>query len=226
MKIFLSVMISCLATTAMAQNISMITVGRDVNTFVIGLDNNVSVYLSKDGNISKWGYDKYVAAGLENYRDALDTYAGRTEYYAAIDDSSFRGKLKYIGKDLLSWYASYDNEALRGKLKSIGNISFDYYQAYDNKAFRGNIKMIGRQEVTWYASYDNDALKGKLKSVGPTAFTWYTSLDDVAFRGKIKSIGNASFTWYSSFDRPEYRGSLKSGIGSQYINGIKYILRN
>ena len=226
-EIFLALLITNAFVPATAQTISRINLAADGNiSLIIGLDEDVFLYLTKDGNLSKWGFDKYAASGVENYRDAVVNYEGRTEYYTDNDDAALRGKVKYIGKTMVTWYASYDNDAQRGKIKSIGNINFDYYQGYENEAFRGNIKNIGQKGVTWYSSFDNKAIKGKLKSLGTTNFTWYTSLDDVATSGKIKNIGAASFTWYSSFDRSEYRGSMKSGAPAQYVNGIKYIIRN
>ena len=218
--------ICCFIATVGAQNISRITIAGGNIAFVIGLDENVSLYLNKDGTISKWGFDKYAAAGVENYRDAVDPYQGRTEYYTAMDDTAYRGKIKYIGKYKFTWYASYDIASMRGKVKSIGSIVFDYYQAYENEAFRGNIKTFGQKELAWYSSFDNNALKGKIKSFGPTSFTWYTSVGDDILRGKIKTIGNASFTWYSSFDLREYRGAMKTGLATQYVDGIKYVIRN
>lgn len=209
-----------------AQNISRINLAGGDVTFVLGLDDHVSFYLTKDGTVSKWGYDKYAAAGADNYMEAVENYQGRVEYYNDQDDIAYRGKVKYIGRYKVTWYASYEMEAMRGKLKSIGNIIFDYYQAYENEAFRGNIKSFGQKAVSWYSSFDNATLKGKIKSFGPSAITWYSSLDDIFLRGKVKSIGNTSYTWYSSFDLPQYRGSLKTGNPVQFVDGVKYIVRN
>lgn len=208
-----------------SQSISKITIGGngEIDIISFGLDERVEVYLTRDGNISKWGFDKYIGF-QENYSGVLDPYVGRVEYYTRNDDESLQGKVKYIGKTLLTYYASYENEMLKGKLKSIGNISLDYYLSYADDAFKGYIKNIGQHAVTWYASYENKDLRGKLKAVGPTTFTYYGSFEDKAFRGKIKSIDRFGFTYYSSLE--QYSGSVKTGAQIVNANGIKYFVRN
>jgi hypothetical protein len=222
--IFTLAAIFCLSTV-FSQTISKITLtgNGQVDVFAFGLDENVQVYISKTGTISKWGFDRYIGY-QENYNGDLQPYVGRTELYTQNEDEALRGKIKYIGRTLITYFASYENEELRGKVKSIGSINLDYYQSFEDVAYRGNIKMLGNQPVTWYASYENADIKGKLKNIGPTSFTYYGSFEDKAFRGKIKSIDRYSFIYYSSFE--QYSGSLKNGASIINANGIKYYLRN
>jgi hypothetical protein len=79
-------------------------------------------------------------------------------------------------------------------------------------------------EITWYSSYDNEALRGKLKSVGNTQLNYYSSFDDKAFRGKLKSIDGYQYTYYSSYER--YSGSVKTGASTQFVNSIRFYMRN
>ncbi len=206
------------------QRISKITITGSglVGDIVIGLDENVQLYLTKEGQISKWGFDRYTGI-QENYNDYLDPYVGRVEHYSQNDDEALRGKVKYIGQTLISYYPSYEIESLRGKLKSIGSLNMDYYQSYDDKAMAGNFKSIGQQTIAWYPSYENEALRGKLKAVGPTTLVYYGSFEDKAFRGKIKSISNFTFIYYSSFE--QYSGGMKSGSTIVNANAVKYYVR-
>jgi hypothetical protein len=206
------------------QRISKITITGtgSVSDIVIGLDENVQVYISKEGQITKWGFDRFIGY-QENYNDYLEPYVGRVEYYSENDDVALRGKVKYIGKTMISYYPSYELESLRGKLKSIGSLNMAYYQAYDDKAMAGNLKTIGQQNIEWYASYENEGLRGKLKSLGGTAIAFYGSFEDKAFRGKIKSIGSNYYTYYSSSE--QYSGSIKSGATNVTVNGIKFYVR-
>lgn len=208
-----------------SQNISKITIAGNgqIDIISFGLDENVQVYLTKTGSISKWGFDKYIGY-QENYNAVLEPYVGKTEYYTQNDDEAVRGKVKYIGRTLLTYYASYENESLKGKLKSIGSINLDYYLSFDDKAFAGNLRSMGSNQVTWYASYENEALRGKLKTVGPTAITYYGPFEDKAFRGKTKSIGTYTLTYYSSLE--QYSGAIKTGSPVINANGIKYYVRN
>ena len=224
-KIIFTIAAALILQIGFGQNISQITlIGTgQVDVFVFGLDQNIQVYLTKEGNISKWGFDRYIGY-QENYNGDLDPFVGRTEYYSQNDDEAFRGKVKYIGRTLLTYYASYENDALKGKLKAIGSINLDYYLPYEDAAYRGDIKTLGRQSVTWYASYENANIRGKLKTVGPTTLSYYGSFEDKAFRGKIKSIDRFTITYYSSFE--QYSGGMKSGSSILNANGIKYYLRS
>jgi hypothetical protein len=224
-KIIFTIAAAFIVHIGFSQNISRITITGtgQVDVIALGLDEQVQIYVTKDGNISKWGYDKYIGY-QENYNGVLDPYVGRIEYYTQNDDESLRGKVKYIGKTLLTYYASYEQEGLKGKLKSVGSINIDYYLPYEDAAYSGNIKTLGQQAVTWYASYENADLRGKLKGIGSTAVTYYGSFEDKAFRGKLKSIDRYTFTYYSSFE--QYSGSMKSGPSILNANGIKYYIRN
>lgn len=224
-KLFLTVVIVILVIWGFSQSISKITITGTGNVEIIsfGLDENVQVYITKDGNISKWGYDKYIGY-QENYNGVLEPYAGRVEFYTQNDDEILRGKVKYIGKTLLTYYASYENELLKGKLKSIGTFNLDYYLSFDNKTTKGYLKTIGQYAITWYTSNENEAFRGKLKTVGPTSLTYYGSFEDKAYRGKIKSIDNATITYYSSME--QYSGSIKKGAQVLIANGIKYFVKN
>ena len=222
---FLIVTTVLFCATVFAQRISKITIPGigTSNEIVIGLDENVQVYISKEGQISKWGFDRFIG-NKENYNDYLEPYVGRVEYYNQNDDETLRGKVKYIGKTLFSYYPSYEIESLKGKLKSIGSLNMDYYQSFEDKSLAGNLKTLGQQSITWYPSYENEAFRGKLKTVGSTTLTYYGSFEDKAFRGKIKSIGSSNFAYYSSFE--QYSGSMKNGMSVLNVNGVKFYLRS
>lgn len=225
MKKILSVTVALVFCMAVfGQRISKITItgSGSVSDIVIGLDENVMVYISKEGQITRWGFDRFIGT-QENYNDYLEPYVGRVEYYTQNDDEALRGKVKYIGKVMLTYYPSYELESLRGKLKSIGSLNMVYYQAYEDKAMAGNLKTIGQQNIEWYASYENEGLRGKLKNFGGTAITYYGSFEDKAFRGKLKSIGSNTFTYYSSSE--QYSGSIKSGASTVTVNGVKFNIR-
>ncbi|MGB4845950.1 MAG: hypothetical protein WBP16_15900 [Ferruginibacter sp.] len=224
-RIVLSVAAVFIFSTSFGQNLSKITItgNGQVDVFSFGLPENVQIYVTKNGNITKWGFDKYIGY-QENYNAELEPYVGRIDYYTQNDDEALRGKVKYIGGTLLTYYASYENDALKGKLKSIGQVNLDYYLAYEDAAYRGNLKKIGGNSINWYASYENADLRGKLKNVGSTALTYYGSFEDKAFRGKIKSIDRFTITYYSSFE--QYSGSMKTGSTVMNAAGIKYYVRN
>ena len=223
-KIFLVTIALFFFSAIFSQRISKITITGSglVSDIVVGLDENVQVYLSKEGQISKWGFDRFIGY-QENFNDYLEPYVGRVEYYSENDDAALRGKVKYIGKTLLGYYPSYEMESLRGKLKSIGSLNMGYYLAFDDKAMAGNLKNIGQQTISWYASYENEGLRGKLKGVGPTSLTFYGAFEDKAFRGKIKSIGSNNFTYFSSAE--QFSGSMKTGTSIVNANGVKFFVR-
>lgn len=224
-KVLLLLIASVICTISFSQRISKITLtgNGSMGDIVIGLDENVQVYISKEGQIVKWGFDRFIG-NQENYNDYLEPYVGRVEYYSQHDDEALRGKVKYIGRTLVSYYPSYEIESLRGKLKSIGSVNMDYYQLFEDKAYAGSLKILGQQTVSWYPSYENEALRGKLKALGATSLTYYGSFEDKAFRGKIKSIGAYSFAYYSSFE--QYSGTMKNGMAIANVNGIKFYLRS
>jgi hypothetical protein len=207
-----------------SQTLSQVTINGSgaVDVFVISLDENVQIYLTKDGAINKWGYDRFIGV-QENYGGQLDPYVGRIEYYTQNDDAALRGKIKYIGKNLLTYYASFENEMLKGKIKAIGTTNFDYFLNYEDAAYKGNIKQVGQQNITWYSSFDNEGYRGKLKSIGITSLSYFGSFEDKSYKGKVKNIGGNAFTYYSSFEK--YSGGLKSGNTFSTINGVKYFVR-
>lgn len=222
-KIILTAVALVFCMTVISQRISKINLTAAGIDIVVGLDENIQVYLTKDGQISKWGFDRFIGY-QENYNDYLEPYVGRVEYYTENDDAAIRGKVKYIGRTLLSYYPSYEIESLRGKLKSIGSLNMDYYLAFDDKAMAGSLKNIGQQAIQWYASYENEGLRGKLKGVGPTAIAYYGAFEDKAFRGKIKTIGSNNFTYYSSAE--QFSGAMKSGATFVIANAVKFYVRN
>ncbi|MBS1754053.1 MAG: hypothetical protein R2765_12180 [Ferruginibacter sp.] len=224
-RVLLATVLFFLLADGFSQSLSKITIaGRgQVEVFAFALPENVQLYLTKDGNILKWGFDKYIGY-QENYNNDLEPYVGRVEYYTQNDDVALRGKVKYIGNILITYYASYENDALKGKLKAIGPTSIDYYLNYDDEACRGYIKKIGSLAINWYASYENADIKGKLKNVGATLLSYYGSFEDKAYRGKIKSIGQYNITYYSSFEL--YSGSMKTGNTVMNVGGVKYYIKN
>lgn len=223
-RIILSIVAALMMQVGFSQVVSKITIAGNgqVDFFAFGLDQNVQIYVGKDGNINKWGFDRFIGY-QENYNGDLEPYVGRIEYYTQNDDEALRGKVKYIGRTLLTYYASYEDAALKGRLKAVGNIKLDYYLNYEDAAYRGNIKTLGRQNVTWYGNFENADIRGKLKSVGSTMLTYYGSFEDKAFRGKVKSIDRFNITYYSSFE--QFSGSMKNGSMVMNANGIKYYLR-
>lgn len=226
-KLFASCVLLLSVVALSAQTINRITIDRNgaLEHITIGIDDNNVMYLDKQGNMTKYGFDRFAARGGENYDNTLDPYMGRVEYYNQTDDAAFRGKIKSIGRYIITYYASFDNESLRGKIKSIGNMTFDYYASFENEAFRGNIKQLGQYAFTWYASSDNEAFRGRLKSVGSTTITYYSSFDDKLIAGKVKNLGGSSFTWYTSFDRRDYRGAMKTGTQMQTFAGVRFFVR-
>ncbi len=210
--------------TSFAQKIAKINItsAGTTESFTIGLDENVILNVSPDGNLVNYGVD-YFSEKIANY-SRLENYNGRIEMYTATDDKSYQGKLKYIGRTGVTYYASFEDESLRGKIKSIGSLAFTYYQPFEDALLKGKIKSIGANQIGFYNSFDNDALKGKLKMVGSTSLNYYSSFDNESFRGKIKNIGAVNFTYYPSQDR-QFAGAMKTGNQTQNINGIMFIIR-
>lgn len=224
-KIFLAIAVSLFFASSFGQKISKITISKDGSFELLSLvlDENVTVTMDNEGAIKAWGIEIY--SDRIPTMSKLDAYPGRVEYYPATDNEAFRGKVKYIGRTLITYYGSYDMDAFRGKVKSIGNSSLEYYSSYDNDLLKGRLKKIGSAIFNWYTSFDNESFRGKLKSVGSTALNYYASFDDKAIRGKIKSIDRAQFTYYLSTERKDYEGMIKTGIQLQTINGILFHVR-
>jgi len=224
-KIFLSIAVTIFFAAAYGQKISKITINRDgaFDQLSVVLDENVTVTMDNEGGIKAWGIEIY--SERIPTMSKLDPYPGRVENYPSTDNEAFQGKVKYIGRTLITYYGSYDNEAFRGKVKSIGSSVLEYYSSYDNDLLKGKLKSVGPVAFNWYTSYDNEALRGKLKSIGSTALNYYTSFDDKAIRGKVKSIDRAQFTYYQSTERKDYEGMVKTGTQLQTINGILFHVR-
>jgi hypothetical protein len=225
MKQFITVSLFFVCSiSTFAQKITKINItsAGTTESFTIGLDENVILNVSPDGNLLNYGVD-YFSEKIANY-SRLENYNGRIEMYTATDDKSYQGKLKYIGRTGVTYYASYEDESLRGKIKSIGSLVFTYSQPFEDALLKGKIKSIGSNQIGFYNSFDNDALKGKLKMVGSISLNYYSSFDNEAFRGKIKNIGAVNFTYYPSYDR-QFAGAMKTGNQTQNINGIMFIVR-
>ena len=225
-KSIIAVIAVFLFVPAFSQDISMVTITGNGNleSISFGLDENVKLNVNKEGQIIKWGFDRFQARGQENYQGILDTYVGRVEYYGQEDDAAYRGKIRFIGRTQLTYFASYENEAFQGKLKSIGTNFIEYYQPYENESYKGSIKSIGPLSVTWYSSFENEGLRGKLKSLGNTNIGYYSSFEDKAYRGKIKNIDGFNYTYYSSFEK--YSSSMKTGASMQNAGSVRYYIRN
>ena len=224
-KIFLAIAVTVLFVSAFGQKISKIDINKDgsFDMMSVLLDENATLTMKNDGSIIAWGIE--VFSERIPSMSKLDVYPGRVEYYSANDNEAFSGKVKYIGKTLITYYASFDNEAFRGKVKSIGTANFQYYTLLENEAYSGKIKQVGSVPFSWFSTYDNEAMRGKLKSVGSTNLNYYTSFEDKLIRGKLKNIDRSMFTYYTSTDRKEFQGAVKSGSQLQTINGIKYFVR-
>jgi hypothetical protein len=225
-KLCFILILTCILTPSFAQNLAQVTIDnrgkQDIITFLV--DESVVVNVTKDGKILDWGLE-YTTLQTGTY-PRLEKYMGREEYYPSTDNEAYRGKIKYIGRTLVTYYTSDDKEALKGKVKTIGMNLIDYYTEYDDAAFKGYMRNAGLVSITYYSSFDDEFYKGKIKSVGSTMLLYYGSFDDKAYRGKIKSIDRNLFTYYSSYDRPEYRGTMKSGSQMLSSGSVKYIIKN
>lgn len=209
-----------------AQKLGRISLLNDgqFDRFSMEMGEDVVMHISKEGQVGRWGVDPYIGRD-DNYQDRIDAYTGKTGVYGETEDVAIRGKLKFIGRNYITYYTSYENAFLQGKIKSIGNLQFTYYMDYENEAFRGLVKSIGSTNISWYGAMDNEHFKGKLKMVGYTPLTYYGSTDDVLIRGRIKSIGTTQYTYYTSFDQKDFRGSVKSGPRSLFLSGIRFSIR-
>ena len=228
-KIILASVLALISFFGFAQRVNKITLsdkGASTSVGVI-LDENVLVMVSQDGTITDWGYDKYAGRTNDYIDRKLEAFEGRKEYYNTENDNeAFRGKIKYIGKNLITYYASYEEKSFVGKIKSIGPLKVDYYTNYEDASIQGKIKSVGQLPFAYYTSFDNEAYRGKIKSTGNVSFTYYSSLDDKAYAGKVKSMNGVSFTYYSSIDQSYLRGAQKTGNTIQVINGITYWVKN
>jgi hypothetical protein len=226
-KLFSLLIFMWVLTPAFSQRLAHIIIDNRGNSDVISflVDENIFFNLTKDGKILDWGVEDNTP-GPKTFPPKLAKYMGREEYYPATEDEAYRGKIKYLGRTLITYYTSSDNEALKGKVKMIGSSFFDYYTSYDDAAFKGNIKTAGPTSFTYYASFEDESYKGKIKTVGATSLTYYGQIDDKAYRGKIKNIDRNVFTYYSSYDRKEFSGMLKSGAQMAFAGGVQFLIKS
>ena len=118
-KLFLLAAIALFASPSFSQSISKITFASNViESIAFEIEPNVMLNIKEDGSIINWGEDVYRQNGVENWQSKLKDYMGRVEYYSATDNEAYRGKVRAIGRLILTYYASYEDEILRGKLKS------------------------------------------------------------------------------------------------------------
>jgi hypothetical protein len=182
-KIITAAAFLLLSQLIMAQKLGRISLLNDgsIDRFTMEMGEDVIMHISKEGQLLKWGIDPYVGRE-DNYQDRIDAYTGKSGVYADTEDPAVVGKLKFIGKNYITYYTSYEDAFLQGKIKSIGNLQFSYYLDYENEAFRGRLKSIGQNNISWYGSMENEHVKGKLKSVGATALTYYGNTADAIIR--------------------------------------------
>lgn len=206
-----------------AQSLSQVHINRTGSKVLLSFktDDNALINVTKDGQLAGFGMEN-LQRMITTFPIKLDPYMGRVENYTDMDDAAVRGKVKYIGKTLITYYNSYEKEELRGKVKSIGTTSFVYYEIFEDKAYSGNLKSAGNNSFTYYSSFDNEDLRGKFKLIGTINITYYSSFEDKSFKGKLKTIDNNSFTYYSSYEIKEYRGMNKTGFQTKTINGVKF----
>ncbi len=218
---------SLLLLPAISQRLAMVTIDNRGNADMISflIDETVLLNITKDGYIKDWGIENTTIRN-NIYPGRLDKYMGKEEFYPPSENEAYRGKVKYIGRTLISYYTASDGEALKGKVKTVGNSFFNYYTDYDDAAFKGNLKTAGSTNFTYYSSFDNQSYKGKIKAVGGVTLQYYGTIDDKAFQGKIKNIDRNTYTYYSSYDRREYQGMRKTGSQSVASGGIKFFIMN
>ena len=149
-KLYLVMVSTFLLTHGFAQKLAQIAIDNRSNSAMISflVDETVLVNMSKDGNIIDWGIE-YNTVRNGMYPGRLLKYMGREEYYSSSDNEAYRGKVKYIGRTLITYYSSYENEEFRGRVKTIGPNFLDYYASYENNAFKGNLKNAGAISFTY-----------------------------------------------------------------------------
>ncbi|MFZ1530170.1 MAG: hypothetical protein WAT19_15560 [Ferruginibacter sp.] len=206
-----------------AQGLSQVHINRTGSNVLLSFktEDNALINITKDGQLAGFGMEN-LQRMITSFPIKLDPYMGRVENYTDMDDAAVKGKVKYIGKTLVTYYNSYEKEELRGKVKSIGTTNFVYYENVEDKAYAGNLKSAGNSSFAYYSSFDNEDLRGKFKRIGNINITYYSSFDDKSFRGKLKTIDNNSFTYYSSYEIKEYRGMNKTGFQTKIISGVKF----
>lgn len=225
-KIYWAIVFIFFLTPCFAQKLAQITIDNRGTSNIISflVDETVMVNMKPDGNIIDWGIE-YSTPRMGIYPKLLK-YMGREEYYSSTDNEAYKGKVKYIGRTLITYYSAAENDAFKGKVKTIGSYFLDYYPSYENASFKENVKNAGAVLFTYYSSFDDATYRGKIKTVGSVPITYYGLMDDKAFRGKVKNIDRSLFTYYSSYDRPGYNGIIKGGFPIIYSGGVKYFIKN
>ncbi len=228
-KIYLITLFSVSILFSFAQRINKVTISNNGTATAIGflLDQNVIINIKQDGILGEWGVDKYVDRGAaQSSQRPLEAFDGKVDYYTQNEDEAFRGKLKYIGRTLITYYASTDKAYLVGKIKSVGPLKFDYFSNYDDAMLSGKMKTAGPMNLSYYTSFENESIRGKVKSAGTVQLTYFGSLDDKSISGKVKSVNGNTFIYATSQEQDYPKGSLKFGMQIQVVNGITYTVRN
>src|SRR4051812_47807961 len=114
-KLNLAIVFTFLLTQGFAQKLVEVTIDNrsSSNTISFLVDETVMVNMGKDGNIIDWGIE-YNTVRTGVYPGKLLKYMGREEYYSSTDNEAYRGKIKYIGRTLITYYSSYENEEFKG----------------------------------------------------------------------------------------------------------------
>jgi hypothetical protein len=227
-KIFFSLFSLVIAFSVDAQRANKLTLANNGASITLRylLDQNVVIDVNQDGTLGEWGVDRYANRPVEFVQRKLDRFDGRVEYYNESENEAFRGKIKFIGRTLITYYASTDQDFQVGKIKSIGTAKFNYYTNADDAMQAGKLKIAGSLNFSYYNSYENQALRGKVKNAGNVPVNYYSSFDDNVIAGKIKSLNGGAYTYYINQEQNFAKGSLKTGRMIQVINGVTYFIKN
>ena len=97
---------------------------------------------------------------------------GSIYYYDDWDDDSYcKGKIKYIGRTLIT-YNDFDSDST-GKVRYIGNILITYNDDWDDDSFKkGKVRYVGNTLVTYYDDDYESYKVGRVKTVGDTFIYW------------------------------------------------------
>jgi hypothetical protein len=170
------------------------------NAFVSSIhfnDNNTTIYINSEGNISLV-YDKKLNDSDDNIDEDSRNYAfynnvpSSIEYYGNNDWDELKGKIKLIGNMPVTYYDRFDWDELRGKVKSIGNVKFTYYDRFNWDELKGKLKSIDNINITYYDRFDQDELQGKMKVIGNTAISYYDRYGPKKQLGWIKDVNGTT----------------------------------
>jgi hypothetical protein len=227
-KIFLSFLFLVVAFSINAQRVNKLTISNNGSSVTLRylLDQSVVLDINQDGTLGEWGVDRYATRPVDFTQRKLNPFEGRVEYYNESENEAFKGKIKYIGRTLITYYASTDQDFQVGKIKSVGPTKLNYYTNADDPMQAGKLKVAGSMNFSYYSSYENQALRGKVKNAGNVPVTYYSSFDDNVIVGKIKSLNGGAYTYYINKEQNFAKGSLKSGRMIQVINGVTYFIKN